>query len=158
MKAADPQTAPVLLSVLQPYSESIQARLDALQGTYDSVSALVENINRFYTYKRVEFSLQTGLTIQDDMGKSLAPFLLSSGERQLLLLFANTVVSQDQARIFIIDEPELSLNVKWQRDLVGALLDCARGGNVQFLFATHSLELLARHRACVAKLQNRPSH
>ncbi len=45
-----------------------------------------------------------------------------------------------------------SLNVKWQRQLVQALLDCIRGSRVQLIFATHSIELLARHKQHVVKL------
>ena len=50
------------------------------------------------------------------------------------------------------DEPEISLNVKWQRRLVRALLDCIRGSRVQLVFATHSIELLAQHKTNVIKL------
>ena len=64
----------------------------------------------------------------------------------------NTLAARDQASILIIDEPEISLNVKWQRGLVQALLDCIRGSNVQMIFATHSIELLARHKQHVVKL------
>jgi predicted ATPase len=55
--------------------------------------------------------------------------------------------------VFIIDEPELSLNVKWQRRLVQSLLDCTEGASVQFLMASHSMELLARHRSHVVPLK-----
>jgi len=71
---------------------------------------------------------------------------LSSGEQQLLLLFCNTLVSRARPSIFIIDEPEISLNVKWQRKLVQNLLDVSQGGNTQFIFASHSIELLTQHR------------
>lgn len=155
IKSADRASLPIILSVIKPYSESIQARLRALQSIYDSIQAFVNNLNQFYTFKQVELNTQHGLLIKDFSGEILDPVLLSSGERQLLLLFCNTLISQSQARVIIVDEPELSLNVKWQRNLVRALLECAQGGNVQFIFATHSLELLARHRNSVVKLENK---
>ena len=71
---------------------------------------------------------------------------LSSGEKQLILLLSNTILARDQSGIFIIDEPELSLNVKWQRTLVGALLRCAEGSRIQYLLASHSLELITLHK------------
>ncbi|OAD20766.1 hypothetical protein THIOM_003509, partial [Candidatus Thiomargarita nelsonii] len=40
--------------------------------------------------------------------------------------------------IIAIDEPELSLHVSWQRQLIRALCDCASGALPLFLFATHS--------------------
>jgi hypothetical protein len=152
LRRSDPSSRPVLVNILQPYIHSVQARLDALQGIYDSLQAFVDNINRFYRSKTLSFDLQHGLVIKALDGTSLDPNSLSSGERQLLLLLCNAVSAQDKSTIFIIDEPELSLNVKWQRGLIQAILDCVKQGNVQLLLATHSLELLARHRRSVAKL------
>jgi len=80
--------------------------------------------------------------------------MLSSGERHLLLLFCNSFVAVDRPSILMIDEPELSLNIKWQRKLIYSLLDCIGESPVQYLFATHSMELLAQHRDKVAKLEN----
>jgi predicted ATP-binding protein involved in virulence len=60
--------------------------------------------------------------------------------------------------IFIIDEPELSLNVKWQRRIVQSLLDCAEGASVQFIMASHSMEVLAAHRKHVVQLVNKSAN
>ena len=104
--------------------------------------------------KRVAFDLGRGITITSPDGEPLPPSVLSSGERQLLLLFCNTITAREHASIFIIDEPEISLNVKWQRRLLGALLSLVRGTPVQFLVATHSIELLARYKRNVVRLQS----
>lgn len=155
LRDARPDTLPIIHSVLHPYVHGIQARLDALQSIRDSVATFVDNINNFYTNKQVQFHLQRGLIILTPTNERLSTSMLSSGEKQLLLLFCNILSVQDRASIFIIDEPEISLNVKWQRNLVQALLDCVKGSSVQFLLATHSLELLARHRQNVVKLNAR---
>jgi ABC-type glutathione transport system ATPase component len=70
-----------------------------------------------------------------------------------LLLFCSVLVAEEQPSLFIIDEPELSLNVRWQRLLINALLDCVKGTQVRFVFATHSVEMLAQHRKIVHKLE-----
>ena len=72
----------------------------------------------------------------------------------MLILFCNILSSSDKATIFIIDEPELSLNVSWQRKLLDAMVRCVGENQVQFFFATHSLELVARHMNKMAKLVN----
>jgi energy-coupling factor transporter ATP-binding protein EcfA2 len=112
----------------------------------------VESINSFYTDKSVTFDLRRGLRIRTALGKALKPAMLSSGERQLLLLFCNMVVAKQRPNIFIIDEPELSLNVKWQRQLVRSLLAVSRDSQMQFILATHSIELLTRHKEYVVEL------
>jgi|SRR5579864_1910787 len=141
-----------IAKVLGPYVDSLKARLDALQGVQNSISSFVESINSFYTDKTVGFDLRQGLTIRTREGNSLKPTMLSSGERQLLLLFCNTLVAKERPSIFIIDEPELSLNVKWQRQLVSSLLAATKDSLMQFILATHSIELLTRHREYVVEL------
>ena len=141
-------------NVIKPYVDGIKARLDALEKIQKSIATFVRSVNSFYSNKEVKFHLAKGLTIQTPDGETLNPTLLSSGEKQLLLLFCNILTAQDQQSIFIIDEPELSLNVKWQRQLIQALLDCTRGGRMQFILATHSIELLALHQHNVLRLDN----
>jgi energy-coupling factor transporter ATP-binding protein EcfA2 len=141
-----------LASVLQPYLESVTARLEALGPTQRLLDVFLGSVNSFYAQKHVDFDLNQGLRILQPDGTRLSPGALSSGEQQLLLLFCNTVRARAQATIFIIDEPELSLNVKWQRRLIDSLLQLVSGSAVQFILATHSIELLARHRHAVVRL------
>lgn len=61
---------------------------------------------------------------------------LSSGEKQLLGMMAELYLSQREQFAVIIDEPELSLSVEWQRQI---LPDIIRSGRCEFLVAaTHS--------------------
>ena len=142
----------VIAKVLGPYIDSMKARLDALQDVQNSISVFVEGINAFYMDKSVTFNLQKGLLIRTPNGESLKSTMLSSGERQLLLLFCNMIIARQRPSIFIIDEPELSLNVKWQRQLVSSLLAASKGSLMQFVLATHSIELLTRHKEYVVQL------
>lgn len=144
----------VLLTILDPYIDGIKARLDALESIKDLVTTFVENINNFYYDKVVTFDVSSGLEIRLGGDSVLTPAMLSSGEKQLLLLLCNTLSARATPSLFVIDEPELSLNVKWQRGLIGALLDCIKGSEVQFLLATHSIELLTGHKEHVVKLIN----
>jgi len=146
----------ILLNVLTPYVEGIVARLDALQPVQDLLATFVSNINGLYKDKEIFLDLKTGLTVKSSHGEPLSPSSLSSGERQLLSLLCNVLYARSQPSVFIIDEPELSLNVKWQRQLVSSLLDCIKGSQVQFILATHSIELLTGHSNCVVKLNHRP--
>lgn len=66
---------------------------------------------------------------------------LSSGEKHLLILLGTTLLQKNQPRIFIADEPEISLHIQWQRELVGAIRRLNQ--NAQIIFATHSPEIVA---------------
>lgn len=147
-------TLPITWNVLKPYLDSVSARLDALQETQDLLKLFVSTVNSFFNDKKIELHVRTGLNIATENGQEISPESLSSGEKQLLLLLCNTLTARDKATIFIIDEPEISLNIKWQRQLIRVLLDFTKGSLVQFLLATHSIELLAQYRRNVVKLQD----
>lgn len=144
----------IISSILTPYVDSLAARFDALQDTYNILTTFEETINKvFFTDKYIKLHVRDGLKIFTDQGKELSPDILSSGEKQLLLIFCNTLTARDKATIFIIDEPEISLNIKWQRQLIRALLELTKGSQVQFILATHSIELLSQYKNHVVKLQ-----
>ncbi len=147
-------TLPITWKVLKPYLASISARLNALQETQNVLKFFVSTVNSFFNDKKIELHARTGLKIKTEGNQDISPESLSSGEKQLLLLLCNTLTARDKATIFIIDEPEISLNIKWQRQLIRALLELTKGSLVQFVLATHSIELLAQYKRNVFKLQD----
>lgn len=144
----------IIANVLNPYLESLEKKLEVFADTYRRVDSLVMVINRFLTNKTLTFGLQSGLTVTADDNTVLTPQMFSSGERHLFLLFCNSLVAVDRPSIMMIDEPEISLNIKWQRTLLSSLLECIGDSPVQYIFATHSMELLAQHRDWVVKLED----
>jgi predicted ATPase len=141
-----------IATVIEPYIDGIEARLNALDDIRALILTYVETMNEFLTGKSLEFSLQAGATIRGYRGAPLDPALLSSGEKQLILLLSNTILARDATGIFLIDEPELSLNVKWQRTLIDALLRCSEGSSIQYILASHSLELITQHKRNAVQL------
>lgn len=150
---ASPQRKGVITQVLSPFIRSFEARLNALEELRDSLETFSEIFSRFYNYKTLNFDVGTGITISMQHNSAeIDPEVLSSGEKQLLLLFCNVLLARSRPSVFIIDEPELSLNIKWQRELISSLLSCVKGCDVQFLFATHSLEMISLHKRSAVKL------
>ena len=143
-------------NIINPFIDSIEQKLNALNVTKNLIDVFITILNQFYTGKTVEFDIKNGLTVRSDyLDKSiLNPNMLSSGEKQLLLLFCTVITSRNHASIFIIDEPELSLNIKWQRILIKSLLACSEGSSIQFIFASHSIELLSQYKSQVSKLNH----
>jgi len=149
-----PQAKKTITKILEPYIDSIEERLNALDSIRAILTIFIETLNSLLFPKTIGFTLKSGIVIRDYSGSEIAASLLSSGEKQLLLLFSNTILFRDTTGIFLIDEPELSLNVKWQRSLVDALLACA-GDSVQFIMASHSLELITLHKSKAVRLFSR---
>ena len=149
---ADDITMPIVTQVMRSYLNGQKARLNALDVLYKKMHAFVHITNDYLTDKWLALDMTKGVRIRIDDGE-LDLSMLSSGEQHLLLLFLNVFTSSDQSRLFIIDEPELSLNVKWQRQLVDSLVALTHGTQCQFLLATHSIELLSKHKNHVVKLK-----
>ncbi len=114
----------IIANVLNPYLESLEKKLEVFADTYRRVDSLMTVINRFLTNKTLTFGLQSGLAVTADDKTVLTPQMFSSGERHLFLLFCNSLVAVDRPSIMMIDEPEISLNIKWQRTLLSSLLEC----------------------------------
>lgn len=69
---------------------------------------------------------------------------LSSGEKQIVILFAYIILQLRPSRdaILIVDEPEMSLHLYWQQIFVD-MIQRAKP-NLQIIFATHAPELIGR--------------
>lgn len=138
---------PYVSQVVRSFLDGQKARLDALESLNGLLDRFVNLINRgFFIDKKIDLNISEGISILTNSGSHINTVDLSSGEKQLLLLFCNVLTSSESASLFIIDEPEISLNVKWQRILIDALFDITSGSQCQFLLATHSIELLTKHR------------
>jgi len=144
------------VELLAPYLASVQSRIDAIEPTYKLVDRFIKIVNSLLSDKVIQFKLSQGFVIVNSLGRLLKPSQLSSGEQQLLLLFSYVLTAREAPTVFMIDEPEISLNVKWQRQLIQSLLDLTEDASIQFMFASHSMELLAQHRQRVVKLENSP--
>jgi predicted ATPase len=74
---------------------------------------------------------------------SLPLFNLSSGEKQLLIILGEALLQDKVPCIYIADEPELSLHVTWQEQLIPNLR--LVNPNAQIIFATHSPDIVGQY-------------
>ena len=75
---------------------------------------------------------------------------LSSGEKQILILLTEALLQVDEPVVYIADEPELSLHVKWQEKLLESIVTL--GGPKQIIVATHSPDIVGDFRNKVIDL------
>jgi len=152
---SDTQKGLLAAELLKTYIRSLDRRLEAVEPIYEVIDTFISKINDFLNDKSISFQLSKGFSITNPFETDLEASQLSSGEQQLLLLFCYVLTARDRPSVFMIDEPEISLNIKWQRKLIQALLDITEGSEIQFIFASHSMELLAQHRSRVVQLSNK---
>ena len=70
------------------------------------------------------------------IGETLMPYQLSSGEKQMLVILLTVLVEDDQPYVLFMDEPEISLHIEWQKRLIDLCLEL--NPNVQIILTTHS--------------------
>ncbi|MCL6748075.1 hypothetical protein DEM91_05385 [Prevotella sp. TCVGH] len=61
---------------------------------------------------------------------------LSSGEKQFLIVMLTVLLQRKEESILIMDEPEISMHIDWQRELLNNLKKL--NPNCQIILATHS--------------------
>jgi len=69
------------------------------------------------------------------------PSELSSGEKQIYILFCEAALQRRNPVLYLLDEPELSLHISWQERLVESLR--MLNPNAQIIAATHSPDVIA---------------
>ncbi|MBR4793338.1 MAG: AAA family ATPase [Bacteroidaceae bacterium] len=114
----------------------------------EPIKKYTEIVGLYFKDKKIQFNAITGeITPALELSKgkivNLSINSLSSGEKQLLILLTETLLQQNQSYVFIADEPELSLHIEWQRNLISSIRNL--NPNVQILFATHAPEIVANY-------------
>ena len=121
--------------------EYVAARINAESILQDGDSLFSRNelfvtLNKFFkTTKRKLVWRNNMICLELSDGLIVEWFYFSKGEKALLALFLMVYLYRDSS-IFLLDEPEVSLHVEWQKMIFPALQSIAP--NSQFIVATHS--------------------
>jgi predicted ATP-dependent endonuclease of OLD family len=140
-----------LAKAFNNYEKKNAAAFSKLADYLDTVNRFLHDSNKELFFEestgRLVFSfLSDGVRLDAKRGIKH----LSSGERQVLILFTFLAFASAASTLFIVDEPELSLHPKWQHEFMDAFLRLKPEG-AQLLLATHSPEIVGKHKSsCVA--------
>ena len=124
--------------VMTLYVQDTEKKLQALEDLATRTRLLLENVNQKYRHKTIELDREQGLVATSDSGQTLSLSSLSSGEQQELVLHYDLLFRVPSNTIVLIDEPELSLHVAWQKKFLPDLLEIVQLSNFDALVATHS--------------------
>ncbi len=69
-------------------------------------------------------------------GETIPPYVLSSGEKQMLVILLTVLVENRQPCVLLMDEPDVSLHLEWQQQLIGLIRDL--NPEAQIILTTHS--------------------
>ena len=126
------------LSVMSVYARDTKEKLSVLEALSDRIEILLTVLNRKFTNKTVTISRESGLAIFGKDEKPIPVTALSSGEQHELVLLYDLLFKVKPNTLVLIDEPELSLHISWQKAFMEDLLEIIRIAHFDVLVATHS--------------------
>ena len=108
----------------------------------ESVIIYKDIVNEIFIDKSITVSDTGKLGVVMNNGMSLPLQRLSSGEKQILIMFFALLFHAEPGSVVVLDEPEISLHVSWQQKLGRYYSDICRVRNIQMIVATHSPQVI----------------
>lgn len=118
--------------------EFIRSSHNVKSRSYEKVYLFEKIVNSFFEQTGKVISIKTGQLKINVNGRDIEVDSLSSGETQIITLFAHIIFNRRllSKASFMIDEPELSLHLAWQEMFVESLKQA--NADLQIILATHS--------------------
>ena len=138
--------------ILSLYISVMDNRIDYQQKSYENIRRFSESVNTFLNDKELLFHeswarrtfLPSLVYIKSKFNnKPIGLNSLSSGERQIVTMLFSATRMASGSSVFLIDEPEISLHIDWQRCIISEIEKHATGK--QIIACTHSPEVGADH-------------
>ena len=102
----------------------------------------IVNERLLFKYVTTDVFADSELTVVSQNGSMVPLENLSSGEQHLLVLYYQLLFEIEPDTLVLIDEPELSLNVVWQRNFLKDLQRIVELRKFDVLIATHSPQII----------------
>lgn len=130
---------------LSVYRDALKERQEYQASSFEKIDKYFEVVNSFLDKKELSYELdqkrripKVGMKFPDGSWSNIR--VMSSGERQLLtMLYAVNKMSGNS--VVLIDEPELSLHIDWQEELLEKMME--QLGDRQIIVCTHSPSIAA---------------
>lgn len=137
--------------VLQMYAVDTQRKLETLDPLLSRINLFKKLIGQRFTTKNVMIDREHGIYVKSSSGE-ITLDKLSSGEQHQLVLFFELLFEIKKNSLILIDEPELSLHVAWQKKFISDLKSIIRLNSFDVILATHSPQLISHWEDLVVEL------
>ncbi len=113
---------------------------EKLQNIYAKINLFSAKIKELFKETAKDFDNDRFVfLINYQTDKEISYELLSSGEKQLFLILLTVLLQDNKPTILLLDEPEISLHITWQRKLIRTIREL--NPNCQIIMATHSTSM-----------------
>ena len=148
------------MKVLLVYEEVLGQRVKILKDTFLNVRGYIDAVNDFLDGKQLvtaygqDVDSIPKLQIRHDDGTLSQLDTLSSGERQIAgLIYSASRIAK--GNVILVDEPELSLHIDWQRAIIGSME--RQLPQKQLIVCTHSPLIARRYEEGMIELVPKPT-
>ena len=139
------------------YFNDLEDKLGVFDELLEKLELFTEILNeRRFTFKRIQIDREKGFYFITIKGKELELNQLSSGEQHEVVLLYELIFNAKPNTLVLIDEPEISLHVTWQKEFLKDLLKVIKIQNIQVLIATHSPSIINDRWDLVYNLEKIP--
>lgn len=129
--------------ILSTYLDDYEEKLESYSQIIKKLKLFAKIINeKQFANKRITFSPEKGLSVVTTGGKEINVNMLSSGEKNLLIMLYHFIFDVRNSSILLIDEPEISLHIAWQLQFLDDISKIAEIKNMQIILATHSPQII----------------
>lgn len=135
---------PTHRTIVALYLADMSEKLEKFDDLQARLLAFREIIGAKLQRKKMVVDRQKGYFFKTTRGNvvELAPSALSSGEQHQIVMFYQLLFSTAKESLFLIDEPEISLHVEWQRQFLSDIQRVSKLMGHTFLVATHSPQII----------------
>lgn len=138
---------PTYSTALKIYFDDFAEKYKVFQNLVSKLDLFTKIINSRLTFKHIKITRNNGFEVvdNDNPKKVLQLSQLSSGEKQEIVLFYELIFDTKEKLLFLIDEPEISLHITWQKKFLDDLLEVSKQTELQVIVATHSPQVVSNH-------------
>lgn len=133
------------LGMLELYLADADEKLDSFSNVLKRIDLLEEIVNARLLRKSLHIDANNGLVVTRRLDESPVPLTaLSSGEQHEIILMFDLLFNVQPGSVVMIDEPEISLHIGWQKKFIADVLRISSLVGFQFVVATHSPQIIDR--------------
>lgn len=132
-------------TALKVFFEDFNNKYKVYEDLITKFDLYIGIINSRLNFKKIKISREEGIEIFSDTGKKLKLLDLSSGEQQEIVLFYKLIFETPNKSLLLIDEPEISLHIVWQKIFMDDLQKVVNLKNLNVIVATHSAQIINNH-------------
>ncbi len=138
--------SPYVLKAITLYIKDTKEKFELFDEELKRIELFRLLLNERLLMKQVVVNAADGIAVEStETGFNIPLEKLSSGEQHLLVLYYDMIFRFTKGTLVLVDEPEISLHVSWQKRFIGELIKILEVNGMKAIIATHSPSLIGKY-------------